>query len=106
MLESMSFSPSLLQDQTLRTTFPRTHTSTRILQTRSEVRATVHLELLLGYKQRDRSAVESISNVERTAFSLIFQIQWKHPHDSLHCLILNTFPLSLSSQRDLYEKPR
>lgn len=51
------------------------------------------------------STVKSISNLEHTAFPLIFQIQWKHPHDSLPCLILNTFPLSWSSQRDVYEKP-
>lgn len=31
------------------------------------------------YIHTDRSTVKSISNVERTAFSLIFQIQWKHP---------------------------
>lgn len=84
---------------------PRTCISTRIWQTWWEVRGTVHLWLLLRYKHRDRSAVKSISNVECTAFSLIFQIQWKHPYDSLPCLILNTFPLSLCSQRDVYERP-
>lgn len=54
----------------------------------------------------DRSTVKSISDVEHTTFSLIFQIQWKHPYDSLPWLILNTFPLSLSSQKDVYERPQ
>lgn len=34
-------------------------------------------------------------------FPLIFQILWKHPDDSLVCLILNTFPLSPTGQKDL-----
>lgn len=36
--------------------------------------------------------------------SLIFQLLWKHPHDSRPCLILNTFPLSLYSHMNPYQR--
>lgn len=60
-----------------------------------------YMKLPLGHKHTD-SAVKSISHVEHAA--LIFQSQWKHPRDSRSRLLLNTFPLSLSSCADVEEK--
>lgn len=58
---------------------------------------TVRLEPLLTYKYRDRSTVKPINDVEHaTFFSFLWfsKFLWKHPDDSLPCLILNTFPFA------------
>ena len=82
----------------------RRATITQTLQTQSWVRAMVHLYLPPQDQHNDSRPGKPISG-----FCLIFfpLFQWKHPYDSLSCLILDTFSFCLSpvaKKRPPYEK--